>query len=485
MQGITELKLNDKIFTEFDYRSLTQKIQSFFYRATVIELPELISVQGNEYHNFILFREDTKLLHVIEEVELNVTERTIFVRYDITNYSLLLEEEKEDLFGIPNLIQWLIHSGYICKDRQLEITDQVTKVTEDNADDVTDIFNLDTLYSLPAVLIPYNVIEKFSEKDLQLLGKYTAGYAHVYYAENEPVERVIEEVCDLSVSDETRAVALMKMQGEVHSFSISAIDLSDLVSGIIQLNNVSFAEKEVKDRLLYSSALAFQEELNKTKAELVMANSLIRSLTEKRNKGASSEDPLMLMSIELEHVKKEFEKEKIRTEKLETENEELKDKYQQALRKTESIKNTSTAREGRPLLVYGSEQEMYSGETKAIILDSLRRAMENTESSEDGKDNFRRYDILNSVYSANTDGQTECLVRNKRKQVEDTLYGTDDIGKIIKELEKMGFTIENSGSGHYKIRYGNDDRYIFILPATTSDFRAFRNAATTIKKKFF
>ena len=91
MQGITELKLNDKIFTEFDYRSLTQKIQSFFYRATVIELPELISVQGNEYHNFILFREDTKLLHVIEEVELNVTERTIFARYDITNYSLLLE----------------------------------------------------------------------------------------------------------------------------------------------------------------------------------------------------------------------------------------------------------------------------------------------------------------------------------------------------------------------------------------------------------
>ena len=485
MQGRTELKLNDRIFKELDYRSLKQKIQSFFYRATVIELPEPISVQGNEYHNFILFREDTKLLHVIEEVELNVTERNIYVRYETTNYSLLLEEEKEDLFGIPNLIQWMIHSGYICKDRQLEIIDQVTKVTEDNADDVTDIFNTDTLYSLPAVLIPYGVIEKFSEHDLKLLGKHTAGYAHLYYPDNKPVERVIEEVCDLSVSDETRAVALMETQGEVHSFSVSATDLSDLVSGIIQLNNVSFAERSMKDRLLYSSALSFQEELNKTKAELVMANSLVRSLTEKRNKDVSSEDPLLLMSIELEHVKKELEKEKTRTEKLETENEELKDKYQQALRKEEAMKNTGTAREGRPLLVYGSEQELYSGETKSIILDSLRRAMENTESSEDGKDNFRRYDILNSVYSANMDGQTECLVRNKRKRVEDTLYGTDDIGKIIKGLEKMGFTVENSGSGHYKIRYRNDDRYIFILPATTSDFRAFRNAATTIKKKFF
>ena len=352
MQGRTELKLNDKIFIEYDYRSLKQEIQSFFYRATIIELPESISVQGNEYHNLVLFQEDTKLLHVIEEVELNVTERNIYVRYETTNHSLLLEDGNEELFGIPNLIKWLIHSGYICKDRQLEITDQVTKVTEENVDDVTDIFNTDTLYSLPAVLIPYNVIEKFSEKDLQLLGKYTAGYAHVYHPENEHVERVIEEVCDLSVSDENRAVALKEMQGEVHSFSISATDLSDLVSGIIQLRNVSFAEKEVKDRLLYSSALAFQEELNKTKAELVMANSLIRSLTEKRNKDASSEDPLLLMSIELEHVKKEFEKEKIRTEKLETENEELKDKYQQALRKAESRKNTSTAREGRPLIVY-------------------------------------------------------------------------------------------------------------------------------------
>ena len=244
---------------------MKQKIQSFFYRATVIELPESISVQGNEYHNFILFREDTKLLHVIEEVELNVTERNIYVRYETTNHSLLLEDGNQELFGIPNLIEWLIHSEYICKDRQLEITDQITKVTEDNVDDVTDIFNTDTLYSLPAVFIPHGVIEKFSEKDLQLLGKYTAGYAHVYYPENEHVERVIEEVCDLSVSDETRAVALMEMQGEVHSSSISAIDLSDLVSGIIQLNNVSFAEKEVKDRLLYSSALSFQEELNKTK----------------------------------------------------------------------------------------------------------------------------------------------------------------------------------------------------------------------------
>lgn len=171
MQGITELKLNDKIFTEFDYRSLTQKIQAFFYHATVIELPEPISVKGNEYHNFILFREDTKLLHVIEEVELNVTERTIYARYESTNHSLMLEDGNEELFGIPNLIQWMIHSGYICKDRQMEITDQVKEVTEDNVDDVTDIFNLDTLYRLPAVLIPHGVTEKFTEQDLRLLGK--------------------------------------------------------------------------------------------------------------------------------------------------------------------------------------------------------------------------------------------------------------------------------------------------------------------------
>ena len=185
MQGRTELKLNDRIFKELDYRSLKQEIQSFFYRATIIELPESISVQGNEYHNFILFREDTKLLHVIEEVELNVTERNIYVRYETTNHSLLLEDGNEELFGIPNLIEWLIHSGYICKDRQLEITDQIIEVTEDNADDVSDIFNLDTLYSLPAVFIPQGVIEKVNEKDLQLLGKYTAGYAHVYYPESQ------------------------------------------------------------------------------------------------------------------------------------------------------------------------------------------------------------------------------------------------------------------------------------------------------------
>ena len=166
MQGRTELKLNDKIFIEYDYRSLKQEIQSFFYRATIIELPESISVQGNEYHNLVLFQEDTKLLHVIEEVELNVTERNIYVRYETTNHSLLLEDGNEELFGIPNLIKWLIHSGYICKDRQLEITDQVIEVTEDNADDVSDIFNLDTLYSLPAVFIPHGVIEKFNEKDL-------------------------------------------------------------------------------------------------------------------------------------------------------------------------------------------------------------------------------------------------------------------------------------------------------------------------------
>lgn len=108
---------------------------------------------------------------------------------------------------------------------------------------------------------------------------------------------------------------------------------------------------------------------------------------------------------------------------------------------------------------------MYSGEIKSIIIDSLRKVLENTESSGDGKNNFRRYDVLNSVYSANMDGQTECLVRNMRKRVKDTLYGTDDIGKIIRGLEKMGFTVENSGSGHYKIRYGMmTGTFSFCLP---------------------
>lgn len=64
------------------------------------------------------------------------------------------------------------------------------------------------------------------------------------------------------------------------------------------------------------------------------------------------------------------------------------------------------------------------------------------------------------------------------------MKGFRNLSEIQDGLEGEGFVVEKGESGHAKIKYPNDDRYIITCGSTPSDSRAGDNVAQLIIKKF-
>lgn len=120
--------------------------------------------------------------------------------------------------------------------------------------------------------------------------------------------------------------------------------------------------------------------------------------------------------------------------------------------------------------------DLYQGERKDILLDVLSATLNNIP-----KDS-RRYDIISGIVNRNSQmGQKDSLVG----EIKQLLSQYREMDSAIKSsLERMGFRILSDGK-HHKLIFRNDDRYIVILPKTSSDHRAGRNIVSKIKKLLF
>ncbi|MGC4441538.1 hypothetical protein ABXW85_22030, partial [Streptococcus suis] len=57
-------------------------------------------------------------------------------------------------------------------------------------------------------------------------------------------------------------------------------------------------------------------------------------------------------------------------------------------------------------------------------------------------------------------------------------------GDISRNLKELGFDISDDGK-HYKLIYMQDDRYVFSLPKSGSDWRGGMNSVSDIAKRVF
>lgn len=121
-----------------------------------------------------------------------------------------------------------------------------------------------------------------------------------------------------------------------------------------------------------------------------------------------------------------------------------------------------------------SEQDLYDGEIKDAILNSIADYLVNC------LPHSRRSHILNDIIESN-----KIASSSKREEIKEILRDYKEMNKSKKEnLESMGFTIEDGGK-HYKLTYHDDTRYIFSLSKTASDYRSGLNLASDISKKIF
>lgn len=128
------------------------------------------------------------------------------------------------------------------------------------------------------------------------------------------------------------------------------------------------------------------------------------------------------------------------------------------------------------IVLFGKEQNFYRSEIKDIVLKVLRDSLRNLSSES------RRYHVIDDIIKNN-----ECVGEGDEMfaQIKRMFASGVDLDSRVKsQLIRMGFSIEEDGK-HYKIFFQEEDRYMFSVSKTSSDYRAGKNLASIINKKLF
>ena len=130
----------------------------------------------------------------------------------------------------------------------------------------------------------------------------------------------------------------------------------------------------------------------------------------------------------------------------------------------------------KAILFAGEMEEFFPNEQREFVISAIQTAIKNTESA------TRRMDVLQDIAEAN---KSDCILEEKKAEVENIFSGKRLLGdKERKQLEDLGFAITHQ-SGHYKVTYHKDDRYVYTMGGTPSDIRAMKNNCHNIIKKAF
>ena len=174
-------------------------------------------------------------------------------------------------------------------------------------------------------------------------------------------------------------------------------------------------------------------------------------------------------------------------EELEAENAKYSKKYEKMADELQKLKRENErlnyniemySESGVPVIMSGKEKDLYPDEQREIIMEILIEYLNKSVS-----EGSRRADILKSIIEANP---VEGFPAKYRKIIKEALDGYTKFNctKILNALKETGIDIVEH-SGHYKIQYHSDPRYLFEAAATPSDYRVGQNAASIINKLMF
>lgn len=130
----------------------------------------------------------------------------------------------------------------------------------------------------------------------------------------------------------------------------------------------------------------------------------------------------------------------------------------------------------KAILFAGDSEEFFPNEQREFVISAIQTAIKNTEAT------TRRMDVLQDIAEAN---KSDGILEERKAEVESIFNGKRVLGdKERRQLEDLGFAITHQ-SGHYKVTYHKDDRYVYTMGGTPSDVRAMKNNCHNIIKKVF
>ena len=357
-------------------------------------------------------------------------------------------------FSTPHIITMLIGKGYLKDDGKLPIWREPFTITEENLEILTDRINGKRKYRLPIVYVS-KTMDASDPVDIGLLARRLKGAAHVLVHDNRQVEFAVRRACP---DDENE-----------YNGSIT-----------VYYPNESAGCK----RFLYRRHKGADDKLLKKVVKEVIRRLCFRSIddlyTWQGVRNALLSDRLKNANRELGEAEDALKKAEIENLKVYDTVEELEQRIQElvgandVLRyENEGIRANASRMDSLPLLYMGDEEDYYDGEIKDIVLSTLEKELKKMDKDEA----LREVEVLTNIISTN---DYQCLGEHRREKIDNLFKGYRTLTtEMRQELLELGFEI-TSESNHYKLTYKEDTRYCITISKTSSDFRAGKNAASTI-----
>src|SRR5690606_1226007 len=141
-----------------------------------------------------------------------------------------------------------------------------------------------------------------------------------------------------------------------------------------------------------------------------------------------------------------------------------------------SASNSSMTAGGGGLLALGKEHDLYPNEVRDTVVSSLYSSLSGLRSN-----SRRGHNVRDQIEETPLTDHAAELEREVKAELKD--YRTMD-AKVRSALIRLGFNLTEDGK-HFKITFRGDSRYMFVLPKTSSDHRAGKNAASDITGALF
>lgn len=339
-------------------------------------------------------------------------------------------------FKTPILVNMLLDRDFIGMDNDLEISAKEIPIKKDNYKVIENIICRNTVYSMPVIY----VTKSWGRYPLRVhtLAYRLRGVAHVLIEEDADVCKFLKDSCR----------GMNSHHGSIGIYYPG----SSAPYKIITPRRYEGQEETLIDRIVNMVCRYMnQQARDKMMTWEGVQNELLKlryvSATEKKAKAENEVSEVYeKFSDELEEKERTIEELNNRVMALQAENQGLRAKYEQVSE--------------IPLIYYGEEDELYEGEIKDHILETLQKQMQQV------KKGTRKEIILQDILESN---ELTGALEEKRAEIKRILKGYTKVGDSLKrDLKAYGFIITKDG-GHYKLTYKGDSRYLFTMASSGSD----------------
>lgn len=383
---------------------------------------------------------------------------------DTENMSVKMPER----FNKPRIINQIIANGYGGIDGDIPVSDTPYEVSDENLDCIRNLIMKKSEYFMPVIYVTYPRYAIDQPVDYTEMAKNMSGVAHVVVEPKEMAAKVRKE----TDGHNPYAGAVEIFYGKHNSYRLlpdNYQSMGDMRSFIESMVFQKVLMTRIDDELSWMRIhFKYLQEKGNTDPELLQ-------VYEQLLKESESDDVIKKQRIEeLEYQIIELE------DQLKDLRAVIKQKDGQIENYQYGFKQVGEYSSVNKICLDSTEQDLYEGERRDVILKVLDKERNQMDSSQKLRAS-RKYHVLSSVVQSNQQSDTD---ERLAKNLQDLIDKSGSLNAQRKrQLLQAGFNIEEGS--HYKITFQGDERYMFTLSKSPSDHRTNINTLKDAVKVLF